>query len=483
MQRIKTALLFSVLILLTTTIFCQDNSNIGSGLTLKQCVDIAIKNNLLINQSSLQMQQGDIALTQAKANFLPSINGSASHGINEGRSISSANNQYVNATTNAGNYGLNAGLVLFSGLQYQNILKQNQYASEASKLDWQQQKDNITLNVLLAYLQVLSNQDLLTIAKQQTDVDSKQVQRLELQNSEGAIPPSALYDLRGQFANDQVNIINQTNALETARINLFQLMNVPYKRDVEFEKISIDAAFNMYGNSSDTIYQIALQKMPVVKSVELKTKSFEKALSAAKGQYYPTLSFYGSLGTNYSSVASNVYYGPLVDDPNPSTNYVTVGGTKYFLTLQQPSYINTQKISFGDQFRNNVQTSFGLQLQVPILNSLRARNNVKYAKISLANEKLVANSTRLQLQQNVEQAYQNMIAAYGQLKAYQDQVNAYAESFRAAEIKFNNGVITSVDYVIAKNNFDRATANLTAAKYNYIFRTKILDYYQGSLTW
>ena len=258
-------------------------------------------------------------------------------------------------------------------------------------------------------------------------------------------------------------------------------MNLPYKKDLKFEQIAIDAALNQYGNSPDSIYQAALQKLPLIKSAALKTKAYESALKVAKGQFYPTLSLYGSVSSNYSSAATNTFAGQLVD--TSTSNYVTVGGTKYFLTVQQPGSYRVQKISFSDQFKNNVYTSFGLQLQVPILNSLRARNNVKLAKINLQNEQLVASAIRIQLQQNIEQAYENMTAAFGQYQAYQDQVAAYTESFHAAEIKFNNGVINSVDYVIAKNNVDRATTNLTAAKYNYIFRTKILDYYQGNLTW
>jgi len=133
--------------------------------------------------------------------------------------------------------------------------------------------------------------------------------------------------------------------------------------------------------------------------------------------------------------------------------------------------------------KNNRQTSIGLQLNIPILNYLRARNGVKQAKINLRNSQINANSTRLLLQQSVELAYQNMISAYKQYKSYIDQANAYAESFRTTEIRFNEGVVNSDVYVLAKNNTDRANTNLAQAKYTYIFRTKVLDYYQGKLSW
>ncbi len=132
--------------------------------------------------------------------------------------------------------------------------------------------------------------------------------------------------------------------------------------------------------------------------------------------------------------------------------------------------------------KNNRYQVIGLQLNIPILNYFSTRNNVKIAKLNYQNAKVLSNASRNQLQQLVEQAWQNLRAAYGQYKGYLDQVNAYGESFRTAEIRFNTGVITSVDYVIAKNNYDRANTNLSAARYNYIFRTKILEYYQGRLS-
>ena len=482
MHRIKIIFLLFWGLLFYNKNFCQDPNIIaaGSTLTLKQCVDIAIKNNLQVEQSGLTMQTNGIYKNQAIANLLPTINASASQGTNFGKSINPTTYAYINQQQNTGSYSLNAGLTLFSGLQLQNIIKQSEYAFDASKMDWQQQKDNITLNVLLAYLLVLSNQDLLAITRQQADVDAKSVERLQLQNNDGAIAPSTLYDLKGQYAGDMVSITNGINTLESAKVILFQIMNMPYQKDVQYEKIPIDVPVTDYQKNSDSIYQTALNVLPVIKSVDLKIKAFQKAVEVNRSQFYPTLSLYGSVSSNYSNLATSTVLGSVT--PVTTSDYVTVGGTNYNVITQQQNAI-ISKTSFGDQFKNNRYTQIGLSLQVPILNYLRVRNNVKIAKVNLQNAEYIANNTRLQLQQSVELAYQNMAAANGQFKAYQEQVAAYAESFRAAEIKFNAGAITSVDYIIAKNNIDKANTNLTAAKYNYIFRTKILDYYQGKLSW
>jgi outer membrane protein len=335
--------------------------------------------------------------------------------------------------------------------------------------------------VLLAYLQVVSSQDLLDVSRRQADVDQKQVERLDLQNKDGALLLLySLSDLKGQYATDLANIAAAANTLETAKINLFQLLNVPYKRDVQYEKISLDLQMTDYQGSPDSIYNIALNTLPSIKSSDLKVKSQQKGVAAVRGQYYPTLSFGGGVSTSYSNAATVSIPGTV--SSVTTSDFVTVGGTNYNVISQQQDF-TTKNISFSDQFKNNKYTQVYLQLNIPILNNLRIRNNVKLAKINLENAKYNAISTRLGLQQSVEQAYQNMVMASSQLKSDKDAADGYAESFRIKEIQFNEGVITSDVYLLAKNNIDRANINLTIAKYNYIFRAKILDYYQGRLSY
>jgi outer membrane protein len=480
-QRIVFLYIIALFSFFSLRVEAQQTTTVGDALNLQQCVDIALKNNLQVEQSELQKESNKVYLDQSKENLLPFIGASGTQGTGFGRSLNPYTYTYVNQQIITGSYAINTSLTLFSGLQLQNAIKQYRFAYDASKMDWQQQKDNITLQVLLAYLQVLSAQDLLAITREQADVDQKQVQRLELQNQAGALLLlQNLYDLKGQYAGDLVNIATSINNLETARIGLFQLLNVPYKRDVQLEKVSLDLLSTDYQKNSDSIYQVALQILPSIKSVDLKIKSNQKALQAARGQYYPTLSFYGSINTNYSNAATTEIPGTISDVQ--TTDYVVVGGTNYNVFTKEQSF-TTQNLSFGDQFKNNRYTSIGLQLSVPILNSFRARNNVKLAKLNLKNAQYNGTSVRLQLQQIVEQDFQNMLASYNQYKSYVDQVNAFSESFRTAEIRFNEGVINSDTYVIAKNNIDRANANLIMAKYSYLLRTKILDYFQGTLTY
>lgn len=482
--------LFIILSLSVATVDAQDargaadpsgTTTIGTTLSVQQAVAIAIKNNLLVNQADIQSQTNKVQYDQAWGNMLPQISGQAQQQIGYGRTLNSYDYTYVNQVQ-TGNYGLSGNLTLFQGLTLQNNLKGNRYAYNASKLDLQQQKDNITLNVLLAYLQVLSSQDQLTVANEQADIDKKQVDRLVAVNQEGALLLlSNLSDLQGQYAGDQVNIATAINTLETAKVNLFQLLNVPYKRDVEYERSIANLSIADYQQPSDSIYRIAMSLLPAIKSADLKTRAYQRFLSASKGAYYPTLSFYGGIQTNYYNLASNVF-NTTVTAGLPTGDYI-VGPTGQVPVLYDKQNTRSEKISWGSQFTDNKSSYIGLQLNVPILNYLRARNNVKQARVNLKNAEINSNNAKLALQQSVELAFQNMIASYKQYKFYIDQVAAYKESFRTTEIRFNEGVVNSDVYVLAKNNMDRATTNLAAAKYTYIFRTKVLDYYQGKLSW
>jgi outer membrane protein len=454
---------------------CQDSTKY---LTIKQCVELAIKNNLQIQQSQIQLDQNGLLFKQSKDNLLPQINGTLYEQANYGRSISNVNNAYVDVQNGSGSYSLNASLVLFNGLSLLNAIKANALNVNASKMDLQQQKDNITLNVITNYLTVLSNKESLDIARRQASVDSAQVDRLTTQNAEGAIPPATLYDLKGQYASDLVNVVNAVNALEISKVALFSVLNVPYQKDATYEMVDMSADVSELRSSSDSIFQAALQFIPNIKATELRVESYQKSIASARGKLYPTLLLYGNLNSNFSSIATSGI--PGTEYNAPAGSYVDIGGVP--TPAYYPNTLQQQKTAFGDQIKNNRFQTFGLQLNIPILNYLSARNNVKTAKLIYENARVLSNASKNQLQQLVEQAWQNLLSAYGQYKGYLDQVHSYGESFRIAEIRFNAGAITSVDYVIAKNNVDRANLNLTAAKYNYIFRTKILEYFQGRLS-
>lgn len=449
-------------------------------MTLRQCIETGIANNFDVLQRQLQAQSDEINWKQSKLNMFPDLNASAGHSFNQGRSIDPFTNQPVTQSFNSSNYSVNSGVILFNGLAMQNLIKQNSLTYQASKMDWQQEKDNLTINIILAYLQVQSNADQLEQAKNQATLSAQQVQRLETLNSEGAIRPSDLTDLKGQYATDQLTIITTQNSLETARINLCQLMNIPYKKDLVLEKIEPESFAVSYADTPDKIYQTALQQLAMVKAAALRKQSAARAIKVARGQLFPTLQFNGTAYTNYSSVAmQNLYVNTTAET---TEDYVLVNGAPSPVIRKRDNF-NATKINYNDQLNNNLYTSFGFNLSIPLFNSLQQRNRIKQAKLTHKSTELSEKTTRTQLGQAIDQAYVNLTTAADRYKTVFEQVNAFKESFQAAAARFDSGVGNPIDYLTAKNNLDRANISLIIAKYDYVLRTKILDYYQGKQLW
>ena len=477
----KKYLILSVLcIVLMQKNFAQDSTVLQGKLTLQQCVEAAIKNNRDVNVSGFQAESDKVNWQQAKGNKLPFISGSVFHGINQGRSIDPFSNSYVTQNITFANYGLNASISLWNGSAIQNNIKQNLLSFEASKMDWQQQKDNITISVILAYLQVLNNDEQLNASVQQVAVSQKQVERLAVLNENGAVLPATYYDLKGQLANDELNVVNGKNTLESSKLDLAQLMNMAYSKDMQLEKINESLIPILYDATVEQIYTQAMQQLALVKAVDLRKESAEKGVKAAKGQLYPTLSLNGGLGTNYSSIASLQQFVSTAD--MPTDNYVLVNSEKLPVVAPQSTY-NNQKITYGDQWSNNFNSYVSLGLQIPILNGLQAKSRINQAKITEKQTSFEAGTTKIQLKQSIEQAYLNMQSGLERFQKLTSQLQDFKESYRSAEVRFNAGAITSVDYLVAKNNMDRSNINLIAAKYDYILRTKVLDFYQGKLTY
>jgi outer membrane protein len=459
--------------------FAQDTSRISGTVSLKQCVEIALKNNADINRSELAMQDSKVTLTQSQANRLPFISGSINHGLSQGRAIDPFTNSYINQNLTYANYNLNANIYLWNAGSVNNNVRASNLNYEAGKMDWQQQKDNITINVILAYLQVLNNMEQLNAAIQQAEVTRSQVKRLEVLNNDGAIAPSTYHDTKGQLASDELSVVTLQNSVETARISLAELMNINYSKDMQLEKIDVNAAFTLYDGNAEQIYEQAMKNLAMIKAVDLRKKSAEKAVKSARGQLYPSLVVSGGLGTNYSSAATTATLTGTADVL--TDNYVTVNNEKIFLYAPQNSY-SSNKISYSSQWKNNFNSFVSVGIQIPILNGLQARGRVNTAKIQEKRTVVNAKTTKTQLQQAVEQAYVNMNTAFERYQKLTSQVEDLTISFRAAEVRFNAGAINSVDYLIIKNKADNANINLIAAKYDYILRTKILDFYQGRLS-
>ena len=446
MERLITGIV--LLIIYCMPVYVQAQDNIKQTLKLSECIAIALKNNPTVQRSTIQSEAVRINLQQSKANLFPVLNANVIHGINQGRSIDPFTNAYVNQQVNYANQELNSSLLLFNGMALQNAIRQSSLAFQAAKQEEQQIKDNLSLNIILTYLQVLTNQDLLALAYKQQETTIKQVERLEVLHNNGGILPGEYYDLKGQFSNDQLAVINTKNNLENAKLALVQLLNIPFNKNMELEQFTSDQYTLLYELSAEQVYQSAIQSLAMVKAADFAERSANVRVKYTRGGYYPSIYLRGGLVSNFSSAAHDVQNRP---------------------------------IGYVDQFNNNLGKSVSVAVVIPLFNGLRTKNAVSLAKLYHKETVLLAQNTRTQLQQLIEQAYFNMTAAKDRYVTLQNQVAAFSESFRIAEVRFNAGAINAVDYLVSKNNLEKAKINFVAVGYDFILRKKILDFYQGKL--
>lgn len=447
---------------------------------LKKCLAIAIKNNLQVKQSNYSMMTDSVNYLQSKENLLPEIDGSASRTLSQGRALSPVTNTYVNQALTSDNYGLNGSLTLFNGLANQNSIKQTRLAYMAGKMSFQSAKDLVTLNIITAYLNVLDAQEQYNQTTSQLAVAKETLDRGETLEKQGAnTTASAIYDLRGSYASSEVSLTTAKNAIISAKVTLFQYMNIPYDTASTLQPLNAQDLAGEYGSDPNQVYQTALNQLAAVKAAIYSRQSAEKGVQYAKSLLYPSLVLSGGISTNYSSAGQRSVF---VDSSSVNTGmYINSAGGKQYLYANEANYAN-QNIGYFDQFKNNYGTYVTLGLSIPIFDKRYKKNQVAIAKINLLNSQALEENTKTQLQQQVQQAYYNMAAAYSRFKSLQNEVTAYTESFRISKLRFESGVLTSVDYITSKNNMDSASLALISARYDYYIYSKILDYYQGKLS-
>ncbi len=425
--------------------------------SLEKCINYAYKNNLQIKQSKLSTESSKESLLQSKLNFLPSINSSISQSTGWGRSIDMATYSYTDKRSRQAYGSINANLTLFNGLQNVNSMRQKQFEYLAKKYNSEKIRDNIALNIAAAYLQILYNIEQVNNAKRQVEISNKQTDRTKKEVEAGTVAKGNLLDIEAQGANDKVTLVNAQNKLMLAYLDLMQLLDIKGNTPFSIEKPNLVIVQKPALLPVQSIYNRALEIRPEIKSAQYSVKAADRALAVARGQRSPTLSLNSSYGNNYSDQIR------LSNNP------------------QNPGFNETKP--FWDQLRDNRSITLGFRLTIPILNGFQVSTNIKQSKISLENANLNLRIQKNDLRKNIEQAYADALAAYQTYIASERSVISLKESFKYAQEKLNVGMLSSTDYDVAKVKLFNAESSIIAAKYNYIFKTKILDFYLGrSLT-
>jgi outer membrane protein len=474
---------------ITTTIFAQSNEGRTAKVwTLKECVDYALANNLDVQRGQYGVESAEINYTQAKMAMVPTLNASVSNGYNWGRSINPVTNTFVTEQITSISPGANSSVTLFNGMRIQSTIKQNSNDYKASERDLEKAKNDVSLNVVNLYINVIFNKELLEVAKFQLSSSQQQLERTRKQVAAGALPRSNELNLDAQVASNELNVVNGENALNLSLLQLKQALQLPASEAMDVETPAINIEDLILDQSSQQIFEIAKETMPEVKSAQLKVRSSFYALKASKGNLFPRLSLNGSINSNYSSANDRPRFveDPNADpvrstDPLPLVFFDPTGTTQIPAVAYQMSRPGTVISSYGysDQLQDNIFRSVSLSLSIPLFNGLQAKSAVKRSMINQHLAEISAKQVNQTLRQNVETAYNDALAASKSYNATLRQVQSREEAFRMTQQRYDIGAANYVEYQVAENDLFQAKSDLTRAKYNFIFRKKLLDFYQG----
>ena len=455
--------------------------------TLEAAVDHAVANNLLVRNAALDADQSDALLRQSKFNLLPTVNGNIDNTWNFGRSIDQTTNTFINRQLRNNNIAIGANMVLFNGFANRTTVKVQQQAYLASVADVETARNDTKLSVAAAYLNILLARELLTRAEAQVDNSRQQADRTRRLVTAGAAPEANLLELESQQATDELQVINAGNQLDLARLQLQQLLQLPVRDAFEVVVPDLDGLIDtnrVVLSLPERVYQEALTSQPQILAADLRVQGSLLNVQASRGRLYPRLSASANAFTRYSSASElfqRVGGGTEVRDISvfdTSGAVFTLPGA-FLSDIIDPQRFTRVNYPFFDQLQDNVSYSVGFSLIVPILNGWTARTTVATATIAARRAQLNAIDARNRLRQNIEQAYTDARAAANRYAASQRQVRALGENARLAEQRFNVGALNALDYSLSRNNLLTAESSLLESKYDFIFKKKVLEFYEG----
>lgn len=437
------AYLIIIGILLGQLALAQDVSKTSSAITwsLEDCIAYALANNITVRDADLTTDLAEIDYNKAKSSRLPNLFGNASQSFSNGNSIDPITSNFVSDQINSSNWGINSSITLFQGNQLSNQIKQSElliaqrtYLSEVTK-------NNIALSILENYLQVLFNKEDVVIAENNLSVSEKEVTQAKLRLDAGQIPLNEYTETQSQAATNRYNLIAAKNRYQQSIIAIKQLLELSPIQEFEVKNIETDMdSINLHLDKNE-LYAKALNYLPEIKANALSIEISETELSLAKGNYMPTLSLVGSLGSGYTSINNN---------------------------------------TFSDQFNVNFNQRIGVSLSVPIFNRNQTKANVNAATINIEKSTIQKQQSEKEVYLKVETAYQNALSTQEQVIASEAAKVAAEQSFKLAQKKYQLGDLSTTDLVVSQNTFTQAQQNYLQAKYLNILYNQLLQFYQGN---
>lgn len=435
MKRFK--LLSAIILCLVPSLYAQAQQR----WSLEECINYAHSNNLQVKQQGIAVKQAENNLKQSKLDFIPSFNASAGHNFNWGKSVNINDLEITNQLTQSTTANISASTPVIEGFVKHNTLKSNRIELEISQQEVERLKNEITISITQAYLQVLLSIEIEKSARESFNSVQEQVNRTRLLVDAGSQPYSALLDIEAQLASERVQLVAAQNEIRNNTLTLAQLMDIPQESSFEIEAPQIEDSLGYYVKENiGTIYNTATT-LPQIRSAELQLQKSRYNYKIQKGYLYPSISFNAGYGTYFS---------------------------------------DSQNSTFFDQFNENRNPSIGFALSIPIFNGWRRSSSVRNAGLNVENAQIELQRRHHTLYKEIQQASINAQNSYEKYKAALQNMRASEESFQYVESKFNAGLLNGTDYIVAKSNLFKAQSEFYQTKFQYIFQLKILDFYSST---
>lgn len=441
--------------------------------TLQKCINYGIAHNIQVQQQALSTKINKNNYFQSKMALIPNLNFSANHTYSEGRTVDPYTNSFSANVSHNDNFSFNSSVTLFNGFKLLNAIKRQRLQWLAGISDLEKTKNDLSLNIATSYLQVLFNKENVEINYEQVEINKEQVKRTEILFNAGSVSEGNLLDAQAQLANAQLQLVNAQNQLTISILSLKQLMNLDSVPDFDIYRPDINEISNeVLLMNIDTIYHKALATLPQMKSAIFMSRSNEAALAEARSNLSPRIYMSGSYSTGYSDARTRGTYNSIVEPIGylPSTGETVYGSSFVYIPEKYP---------FRNQLKDNASTNISLGISIPIFNNWQTQTQISNAKINVLNTQLSLQNTKQQIYKDIQQAYTDALASYKKYQAAAKSLISQKKSFAYMQKKFNVGMINVFDFNTAKNNLFKAKSELLQAKYEYVFKLKILDFYFG----
>jgi outer membrane protein len=445
--------------------------------SLERCIQYAVDHNISIKQDSLNARLARYTLLQSQLSQLPTFTANSNYGRSFGRSINPTTNQFVDAGYNFLSASGNGNLLVFGWKQVRNTIARNRLSMAASLADLDQLKDDVSLNVATGFLTAVLAREQINISKSQVALSKAQLDQTRAFAEAGRLPELSVAQLEAQLATDSATLINAISNYTASLLDLKALLNLDFSVpfDLEVPEVIDKEDLEVAAQTPEEVFQVARSHFGAIQASELRVRSAEKNVAAAKGALYPQLTAGYQVGTNFASNYQTVA-------SYSQNGYKPVGftDTLTFTPVYQPNVTPVfSDVPFTNQLANNMRQSVYVGVNIPILNGWQSQYAVRQARINLATQQLNEYSAELTLKQNVYKAHNNAVNAIQKYSAARRADESAKRALDFARKRYDLGLTSTVDLLVTQNNEFTAASNRAIAKYDLIFKLKVIDYYLG----